>query len=395
MSRRRGGGSSRADDSRIAPEPSTNSSQDDTTKEDESEICFFCENWNEELVKKTDVWISCSTCQSWWHVSCAGFEGLTQAMAKKIKNWNCHFCFVIPDRLRTAKLSNEVAKELTSVIQEAVKVSVVESIQGVIVNNVINEANKDISKTWAQIASGDATKLITEVVQVTSGPALSQSVQLIEANFAERRRKSRNIIVSNLPDSSAETESDLKELICKTVKYEIAPADIVHAKRIGSFGGTNAQSKKKYRGRLVVATLKREDDAVTLHKNGRGYAFWGATTAENVWVNPDLPKCDRDAKMLSRRAQPDRSEPAKQRRSKQDPNKEPEFVPVVKPSSVVIKPDSEIDTKKETVEEKEIVEGKEAVEEEVEVEAEVCDDNVEEIINKEVSNESQGSKNKQ
>ena len=225
---------------------------------------------------------------------------------------------------------------------------------------------------------------------------LSQSVQLIEANFAERRRRSRNIIVSNLPDSSAETESDLKELICKTVKYEIAPADIVHAKRIGSFGGTNAQSKKKYRGRLVVATLKREDDAVTLHKNGRGYAFWGATTAENVWVNPDLPKCDRDAKMLSRRAQPDRSEPAKQRRSKRDPNKEPEFVPVVKPSSVVIKPDSEIDTKKEIVEEKEIVEGKEAVEEEVEVEAEVCDDNVEEIINlKEVSNESQGSKNKQ
>ena len=215
----------------------------------------------------------------------------------------------------------------------------VESIQGVIVNNVINEANKDISKTWAQIASGDATKLITEVVQVTSGPALSQSVQLIEANFAERRRKSRNIIVSNLPDSSAETESDLKELICKTVKYEIAPADIVHAKRIGSFGGTNAQSKKKY-----IATLKRKDDAVTLHKNGRGYAFWGATTAENVWVNPDLPKCDRDAKMLSRRAQPDRSEPAKQRRSKRDPNKEPGFVPVVKPSSVGIKPDSEIDT---------------------------------------------------
>ena len=114
---------------------------------------------------------------------------------------------------------------------------------------------------------------------------------------------------------------------------------LVHAKRIGSFGGTNAQSKKKY-----IATLKRKDDAVTLHKNGRGYAFWGATTAENVWVNPDLPKCDRDAKMLSRRAQPDRSEPAKQRRSKREPNKEPGFVPVVKPSSVGIKPDSKIDT---------------------------------------------------
>ena len=118
MSRRRGGGSSRADDSRIAPEPSTNSSQDDLTKDD-SEICFCCQNWNEEVGRKTDVWISCSTCQAWWHVSCAGFEGLTQPMAKKIKNWNCHFCFVVPDRLKSAKLTNDVAKELKNVIQEA------------------------------------------------------------------------------------------------------------------------------------------------------------------------------------------------------------------------------------------------------------------------------------
>ena len=108
--------------------------------------------------------------------------------------------------------------------------------------------------------------------------------QLIEANFAERRRRSRNIIVSNLPDSAEETESDLKDLICSTVKNEITPGDIVHAK-------SNVQAKK-YRGRLVIATLKKEDDAITLHKNGRGYAFWGATAAENVWVNADLPKCD-------------------------------------------------------------------------------------------------------
>ena len=381
MSRRRGGGSSQADDSRIAPEPSTNSSQDDLTKDD-SEICFCCQNWNEEVGRKTDVWISCSTCQAWWHVSCAGFEGLTQPMAKKIKNWNCHFCFVVPDRLKSAKLTNDVAKELKNVIQEAVKVSVVESIQGVIVNNVINEANKNISKTWAQIANGDATKLITEVVQVTSGPALSQSVQLIEANFAERRRRSRNIIVSNLPDSAEETESDLKDLICNTVKKEITPGDIVHAKRIGSFGRTNDQAMK-YRGRLVIATLKKEDDAITLHKNGRGYAFWGATAAENVWVNADLPKCDRDAKLLSRWAQPNSSESVKERKSKRDYNKDPKFVSAVKPQVLETTPDSEMET----------VPVKEMVKEETEGEVEVVVDTVEDINNNEISNESQGSKN--
>ena len=382
MSRRRGGGSSRADDSRIVPE-ATNSSQDDLHKDD-SEICFCCQNWNEEDGRKTDVWISCSTCQEWWHVSCAGFEGLTQPMVKKIKKWNCHFCFVVPDRLKSAKLTNEVAKELKNVIQEAVKVSVVESIQGVIVNNVINEANKSVSKTWAQIASGDATKLITEVVQVTSGPVLSQSVQLIEANFAERRRRSRNIIVSNLPDSAEETESDLKDLICSTVKNEITPGDIVHAKRIGSFGRSNVQAKK-YRGRLVIATLKKEDDAITLHKNGRGYAFWGATAAENVWVNADLPKCDRDAKLLSRRAQPNSSESVKERRSKRDPNKakDPKFVSAVKPQALETPPDSKMEAAPK----------KEMVKEETEDEVKVVKDTLEDINNNEISNGSQGSKN--
>ena len=50
--------------------------------------------------------------------------------------------------------------------------------------------------------------------------------------------------MSNLPDSAEETESDLKDLICSTVKNEITPGDIVHAKRIGSFGRSNVQAKK-------------------------------------------------------------------------------------------------------------------------------------------------------
>ena len=59
---------------------------------------------------------------------------------------------------------NEVAKELTSVIQDAVKVSVVDSIQSVLVNNVVAEANHEVKKSWAKIASGEQEKLMTDVV---------------------------------------------------------------------------------------------------------------------------------------------------------------------------------------------------------------------------------------
>ena len=78
-----------------------------------------------------------------------------------------------------------------------------------------------------------------------------------------------------------------------------SPCPLALERHAGENNYKNVQAKK-YRGRLVIATLKKEDDAITLHKNGRGYALWGTTAAENVWVNADLPKCDRDAKLLSR-----------------------------------------------------------------------------------------------
>ena len=107
----------------------------------------------------------------------------------------------MPDHLKKSKLLNEVAKELTSVIQDAVKVSVVDSIQSVLVNNVVAEANHEVKKSWAKIASGEQEKLMTDVVQLTTGHALSASMQQIDANMQARMKRVRNITVSNLPDN--------------------------------------------------------------------------------------------------------------------------------------------------------------------------------------------------
>ena len=343
-----------------APRQTRASSQSPDLKE-EGDSCFCCGAWNVEGAKKKDtVWISCSACNEWWHVKCAGMAELTTAMAKSLKSWNCHFCFVLPDRLKAAKLANEVSLELKTVIQDAIKVSVEDSVQNVIINNVVEEANQKIAKSWAQIASGEQTKLIAEVVEVTCAPALSKSIQLIEANLNERRNRARNIVVSNLPDSEEETEEELKELICTTLRKEIAPADITSAKRIGTFGKPNERAKKKYRGRLVIATLKREDDASYLHKNGRGYAVWGKTEDENVWVNADLPKADRDAKLLKR--QGTTKEDLKQRReTKFKPHSTPKETHPVKVIEEVAKEVAE-----EVLELEEEVEEVNDVEEEVE-----------------------------
>ena len=100
-------------------------------------------------------------------------------------------------------------------------------------------------------------------------------------------------------------------------------------------------------------------------------------------MNADLPKCDRDAKLLSRRAQPNSSESVKERKSKRDYNKDPKFVSAVKPQVLETTPDSEMET----------VPVKEMGKEETEGEVEVVVDTVEDINNNEISNESQGSKN--
>ena len=294
-------------------------------------VCFSCQDWNVDGVKKKDiVWIACSTCDKWWHVSSAGLAGLTQVTVGKLRNWNCHFCFVLSDRLKSASLTNGVAKELTAVIQDAVKVSVVDSIQSVLVNTVVDKANQEITKSWAQIASGDQQKLVKDVVQATTGHALSASMQQIDANMQACMKRAKNITIKNLPDNGKEAESmdELKQLICDHAG-EISIGEIASARRIGAFNNVN---RNKFRGRVVIAILKSEDKAAAMHHYGNGYVYQGASRKEDVWVNPDLIKADRDAKWMAREK---KKVEAEKKKDKENAKKEK---PVVVPKAVIPKP---------------------------------------------------------
>ena len=269
-----------------------------TETNERKEICLYCQKYDEPLGRKKIVWLGCSTCENWWHSSCAGLAGLTVADVKKLRVWNCHFCFVLPESLKFAKLTDDVAKELKSVIQTAVSASVEQSIQKVLVKDVVSEANKKIHKSWAEIASGQQKKLITEVCQHAAGPAITTISQQIDANMQQRLKRVKHIVVSNLPDSGKKTESqaELKDIICQHAT-DLTTSDIQSAKRVGDFSRIN---RNKFRGRMVIAVLKSEESASYMHNNGRGFVYRGNKQEDDVWINPDMIKADRDVQWNTR-----------------------------------------------------------------------------------------------
>ena len=111
---------------------------------------------------------------------------------------------------------------------------------------------------------------------------------------------------------------ELKQLICDHAG-DISVEEIASAKRIGTFNSVN---RNKFRGRVVIAVLKSENKAASMHHYGNGYVYRGASFKEDVWVNPDLIKADRDTKWMAR----------EQRKVEADKDKEKEKKkPVVAP----------------------------------------------------------------
>ena len=282
--------------------------------------------------KGVDVWIGCSSCEMWWHVSCAGMQGLTTKTVKELTQWNCHFCFEVPARLKETQVSMEVGQTVAREIQmglasvtEAVSSCVQKSLQDSLVGTLVG-ADAEITRSWAKIASGDQTKLITEVVQVASGPALSTITQQIDANMQQRLKRVKHIVVSNLPDSGKETESqaELKDIICQHAT-DLTTSDIQSAKRVGDFSRIN---RNKFRGRMVIAVLNSEERASYMHNNGRGFVYRGSKQEDDVWINPDMIKADRDVQWNTR----------EKRKAEADLKKKGKPVAAPKPSGNKVKP---------------------------------------------------------
>ena len=253
--------------------------------------------------------VKCKQCKRPWHVECLGLTGLTSYMTGKLEenDWLCPLCFEYPESVKESlnedeldvptlqvdKISTAVRKEVEVIIPKVVS-AVVDKIKETTVQDIVNEAGQNVTKVWGDMAKSDQKNMIQRVVEASSETALQKSLQTIDSNLTEQRKRVRNIVLSNVPEGS---EGDnLKSVVCVAMDNEVCEPDILFARRLG---------KKGLRPRMIHVVLRKEDDAIFFTNNGRGRRF------NDVWVNPDLTRAEREAlyqKRVERRSKPSRPE---------------------------------------------------------------------------------------
>ena len=141
------------------------------------------------------------------------------------------------------------------------------------------------------MARKDQNKIIVQAVQATTDVALQQSMMNIDSNYAERQKRVRNIVISNIAENSP--GASLTEVVRAKLNEGFRKEDILSTRRLGK------TPERGQRARAILCVMRRVDDAVFLTNDGKGRKFPGG-----VWVNPDLTTNEREAlyqKRLARR----------------------------------------------------------------------------------------------
>lgn len=234
--------------------------------------------------------ILCTNCDKCWHPACVGLSGLTKTQTRNIKSWKCPMCFVFP-RILAEKIKEDInvfpdgrpdsELDFQAEIKKGVKAAVPDIVSGI--KEALTEARVNDAVSWAEVAN--AKKLITEVVEETSKTALQKSIQLIDSNLTDQKKRVRNAIMSGVSENSREGEATLKDVVAEHLDGDIN--DIVTVKRLGE--------KKVGVSRFILVVFKSEEAALYYHNYGRG-----RNVAENIWVNPDLTRTEREAMFKKR-----------------------------------------------------------------------------------------------
>ena len=244
--------------------------------------------------------MQCTNCERWYHPACVGLAGLTKCTTKTIVGWKCPVCFVFP-RAMAEKIkadinvfNDEPAVTNSSMhIQEEVRKGVLAALPdivsgvGGVVEGIVSNSNEKIGLSFAEVVKVDQKKVIKEVVEETSKSALQKSIQLIDSNLAEQKKREKNAVMSGLAEDTGAGDSTLKEVVADFLGYDCSVNDLVSVKRLG---------EKKPRGkRLILIVFKNEEAARHFHNYGRG-----REVSDKVWVNPDLTRTERDAMYAQR-----------------------------------------------------------------------------------------------
>ena len=218
---------------KVSPKKNNNGEKEN---HDEDEAKCPCDQWIDDA-----VWIGCDDCGGWLHTQCVGLKGLEEPMVNAIDHYSCPKCFVLPSWVAPS-ISLTIKEDVTSVIKdcmneksliEGIATQVTEKMKEMNVEGLVQDANAMIQKSWSQVAVDNQKKLITDVVTATSDKALAESMQKIDANVMEQRKRDRNIVVTGLDEGLDESFETIREKVFKVLDGCVSKNDIMVAKRVG------------------------------------------------------------------------------------------------------------------------------------------------------------------
>ena len=228
-------------------------------------------------------WIKCSAvgCETrWWHAQCAGLENITDTCLRKLK-YTCPMCVIAANNLRCLVRDTyqiEIAEEIGKCLPDIVK-------------TVVKETTDAVSKSYAETVKKENQVLLKNTVKSTSENALKETMKFVDANLAEQRKRTRNVIVSGVNEVEEEDCGDTAFQMFSHIDGNFKKCDIVNSKRIGQKKKDENDASTNEKPRLLLVTLRYEQDALFFHNCGTGRKY-----GDHCWINADLTKSERDAR---------------------------------------------------------------------------------------------------
>ena len=204
------------------------------------------------------------------------------------------------------KWGDDITSQMNDIIKQRVDETLPE-----ITKEVVDETikSKKFNRPWADLFKKTQSEFKAEannVFRETLSTALTDSQHGIleklqmkhDSDMYQKEKRSRNIVISNCPESSSENAQERMNYDRKFVKRVTGLSDASVLKCIRAGPRIDRDTRKKAIARPIIVTVGTPDLAKELHKYGNGNKV--LSEGEIWWINPDLTISERQANYRAR-----------------------------------------------------------------------------------------------
>ena len=204
------------------------------------------------------------------------------------------------------KWGDDITSQMNDIIKQRVDETLPE-----ITKEVVDETikSKKFNRPWADLFKKTQSEFKAEannVFKETLSTALTDSQHGIleklqmkhDSDMYQKEKRSRNIVISNCPESSSENAQERVYYDRKFVKRVTGLSDASVLKCIRAGPRKDRDTGRKAIARPIIVTVETPALAKELHKYGNGNKV--LSEGEIWWINPDLTISERQANYRAR-----------------------------------------------------------------------------------------------